>query len=376
MKMERIPLLSPSPGTQRFLQVYRLGPENAEQKVYIQAGLHADEWPGLLIIQHLLPKLEQLEAANQLKAQFVIVPFANPVGMDQQLYGNTTGRLYNDTGQNFNRGMALPINDLVEKVTPLLTDSESQNTQLIREAMLAMVWQAPDLNELQFLQKTLLSLSIDSDVMLDLHCDQHALPHIYCAGSQVDEASKLAQALAFPVVMHEDILGDVAFDGTHTQPWAALRANFPEKPISMACFSATLEFRGKNDVDDAQAKQDALNIVQYLANKQIVTSTKSALETHDLPHCFPIDQIQVVPSPCSGILVYHKTLGSWLEPGEIFAEVVLLDSEEPNSRTPIKCVFGGYLFVQTHVSLVRPGTTIAMIGCDKKTGKNGYQLSF
>jgi len=377
MKMERIPLLRPAPGSQRFLQVYTVGPENSNSKVYIQAGLHADEWPGLLVIQHLLPKLEQLESAGQLNAQFIVVPFANPIGLDQQLFGDVTGRHYHENGQNFNRQMSVSKTKLAFSLDGKLTSSPDSNVQVIRETLKTLVRQSSDHNEIQTLHKTLLSLSIDADLVLDLHCDLKSLPHLFGASFQKDQSIELAQSLDFPVVLHEDLTGDVAFDGTHTQPWLHLQQTYPEFPIPAACFAATIELRGKHDVSDSYAQQDANSLVQYLIKTNYVAGQpKKAFDPqYDQPKCFSIDNVLIVPSPSHGIVVYHLEPGDTVAAGEVFAEIVLLDADEANSRTPIKSQYAGYIISQTHKSLVRPGTTIAMIGCDQSTGREGYQLA-
>lgn len=376
MKMERLPLMDPAPGNKRFLQVYRLGPTHATRKIYIQAGLHADEWPGLLMLQHLIPKLEQLEAAGQLLAQFVIVPFANPIGMNQHIFGLTTGRFSHEYGQNFNRGMALSVEQLKAKLNEKLTDRADSNTQLIREALKEAVWEVQDAHELQGLHKTLLSLSIDADIVLDVHCDLESLAHLYCATVQVEQGMELGRHMAFPVVMHENILGSVAFDATHTQPWEALRLAFPESPIPRACFAATLELRGKNDVNDALASQDAANLIGYFISTGDIAASGNHSKTHQQePRCFGIDCVSTISSPCAGLLVYRQPLDTWLEAGTIFAEIVLIDSDEPNQRVPVSTPHAGYFFTRTHYRLVRPGTTIAMLGTEVEVRPLGVQIA-
>ena len=51
---EKIALASPSPGTRRSLKVHRFGAPGARPKAYFHAALHADEWPGLLTLNHLI----------------------------------------------------------------------------------------------------------------------------------------------------------------------------------------------------------------------------------------------------------------------------------------------------------------------------------
>src|SRR3546814_11564034 len=52
-RVERIPLPVSSPGTARTLTALRFGRPGARPKAYLQAALHADEPPGMLILHHL-----------------------------------------------------------------------------------------------------------------------------------------------------------------------------------------------------------------------------------------------------------------------------------------------------------------------------------
>ena len=55
---QRIPLPSPAPGSRRHLLLHRYGTAEARPKAYIQASLHADETPGMLVAHHLLRRLD------------------------------------------------------------------------------------------------------------------------------------------------------------------------------------------------------------------------------------------------------------------------------------------------------------------------------
>ena len=59
MSFERICkiLEGDSPGRVTELNYYRIGPDRAGKKVYLQAAIHADEQPGMLVLHHLLQLL-------------------------------------------------------------------------------------------------------------------------------------------------------------------------------------------------------------------------------------------------------------------------------------------------------------------------------
>ena len=97
------PLLSPSLGSQKTLVSFQYGDPQARPKVYIQASLHAEELPGMLVAHHLRSKLVAAEAAGQIQGEVVLVPVANPIGLAQDIQGSTFGRFDMSTGLNFNR---------------------------------------------------------------------------------------------------------------------------------------------------------------------------------------------------------------------------------------------------------------------------------
>ena len=99
---ERIHLPSPSPGTSTSIVVHKWG-RPGSKRVYIQASLHADEIPGMLVTNHLVKMLDCAEAKGDIMEEVVLVPFANPIGLDQQVMDKHIGRFSLETGVNFNR---------------------------------------------------------------------------------------------------------------------------------------------------------------------------------------------------------------------------------------------------------------------------------
>ena len=73
-------------------------------KVHLQAGVHADEIAGMLVLHLLMQRLEVAEAQGRLKGSVTVVPQANPLGIGQFRQGRILGRFHDATGHNFNRG--------------------------------------------------------------------------------------------------------------------------------------------------------------------------------------------------------------------------------------------------------------------------------
>jgi predicted deacylase len=361
MQYEVLPLLQPSPGTQRSLCVYRFSSNRPGLNIYLQAGLHADEWPGLLVLQHLLQRLETIEKEDGINGQIVIVPYANPIGLGQNLFGYVTGRFDMTGTGNFNRNFLDPYRDVREKVGGKLGDDAEANQHLIRKALNEAIaaWRAED--EVTALKKTLLQLSTGADVVLDLHCDDRTAAHLYAVKNQAEEAEMLASCLGFRYVFLEDLDGIVAFDGSHLQVWHRLQKDFPDRPIGMPVFAATVEYRGQVDVEDGLAIDDAERLLGYF--KQLGSLPSLVHSTARLQNIIvsPLECVDAVKSPATGLVVFCRQLGAMVKAGEVFAEIVILDSPIPNQRIPVRASAEGYLMGLSHRRLVRPGDLIAKI---------------
>ena len=72
-----------SPGNSRTLTAIYYGDHSKPNKAYIQAGLHANEAPGLMAMHHLIEKLDAADKADQINGQIILVPVANPIGISQ-----------------------------------------------------------------------------------------------------------------------------------------------------------------------------------------------------------------------------------------------------------------------------------------------------
>ena len=85
--MQRIdhPLLSNSLGSQKTVTSFHFGEPGTGLKIYIEASLHAEELPGMLVAHHLRADLEAFESAGQIRGEVVLVPVANPIGLAQRL---------------------------------------------------------------------------------------------------------------------------------------------------------------------------------------------------------------------------------------------------------------------------------------------------
>lgn len=360
--VETIELLSSSPGARHQLKVHRFGTRGARPKAYVQAALHADEYPALLVAHHLIEQLGQLDRRSEITGEIIVVPVANPLGLGQRVNDKHLGRYELAGGGNFNRNWPDLTDGVVQRIESELTDDPYQNVSKIRQALEAEVSQLSVRKALDDLRKSLLGLSIDADIVLDLHSDSQALFHLYASVHHEQLARELGCDLQARAVLLETEAGGSPFDECNAGVWWKLQQRLGAKfPIPLACFSSTVEHRGEQDVDDRLASQDAEGLVRFLQRRGVVKGDAGPLPA---PLCepTPLEGTDLIYAPAAGLVTYQKRLGDWVEAGEMIAELVDPFAESTDkARTPLVSKATGLFFAHMGDRMVAPGAALAKI---------------
>jgi uncharacterized protein len=326
MQRAEHPLLSPSLGSQKTLVSFQFGQTSARPKVYVQASLHAEELPGMLVAHHLRAHLEAAERDGRLRGQVVLVPAANPIGLAQRLDHKAMGRFDLDTAQNFNRNypdLALAVWENVK--THLGVDAQA-NVTTVRACVGAWLDAWQPMTELDSLRRRLLLLSHDADVVIDLHCDWEATVHLYSEEACWPPLEPLARLLGCQAVLLAKESGGGPFDERLSGLWwqlaDQLKAAGIHVPLPQGCASTTVELRGESDVNHQHATQDAAALLAYLEHLGLV-EVAAPQELPALP-CIPtpLAGSQTLRSPVPGVLVFLVQPGQMLAIGDVVAEVI------------------------------------------------------
>jgi len=337
-----------TPGTGRTLTAYRFGRAGARPKAYLQAAIHANELPGVMALHHLLPMLVSADAGGRIKGEIVVVPTINPIGLSQLVGNNHLGR-YDFLGRdNFNRNW-LDLSDAVEeRVGHRLGRNAAENVALIRKAALAALAVMKPVNELQALRVEAMKLSIDADVVLDLHCDMEAVLHLFTAERDVHGPARVlaADIGAEATLYNEPYPSPTTFSGANGALWARLAERHPQAEIPQACLSATIEYRGQHDVNHVLGDSDARNLYRFLVRRGIVSGRAGVLPRLKAQPS-PIAGMDVGYCPKSGMLVYHLPKGARVKKGMAVCEVIdPLDARGPKARTQMIARTDGILFAR------------------------------
>lgn len=362
--MRRIdhPLLSPSLGSHKTLTSFHYGLPGARPKVYVQASLHAEELPGMLVAHHLRSLLQAQEDAGTLVGEVIVVPVANPIGLAQRLDHKPMGRFELDTSENFNRHYPDLAKAVWPEVQPQLGGDAQANVAIVRKAVADWLQQQAPATELQSLRQTLLQLAFDADHVLDLHCDCEAVMHIYTEEACWPQLAPLAQHLGAQAVLLAKNSGSGPFDECLSGLWwqlgDLLRAEGQGAPLPQGCCTTTIELRGETDVLHSQAQPDAQALLAFLVHAGAVAANTPPPLPSALCAATPLAGSETLKSAAPGVVVFLAEVGQMLRVGDLVAEVI-----DPIAGTthPIQAGVAGLLYARIRDRYVTRGGEIGKI---------------
>jgi len=354
------------PGSPHRLTVLRFGAAGSGGKAYLQAGLHADEFPGMLVLRFLAGHLAEAEARGGVRGEILLVPQANPIGLAQNETSFLSGRLESGTGENFNRDYP----DLSDLGSLSLGPDAARNVGTIRAAMSAKLATIRPEGALAHLRHTLLTLAHDADLVLDLHADNEAEPHMYVGPALWPAAEDIAAAIDARAVLLSEVSGGNPFDEACAGPWWAVAASHPDLPVPPACLAATLEMGSNDDVDPERAADQAVALLRMLQGRGFVDGSGGRPRLSC--HATALTAMAQLRSPVTGLVAYRRRLGDWVRKGDLVATVIDPLGEE----TELLAETDGRLFARHSQPYAWPGRVIGKIAGEiPLEGREGNLLS-
>ncbi|TFZ51109.1 succinylglutamate desuccinylase/aspartoacylase family protein [Serratia proteamaculans] len=347
-------------GGQRQFTSFHFGQPGKGEKIYLQAGLHADELPGMLVLHYLKRLLSQAERRGELQSEIILVPVANPSGLAQVLLNTGIGRFDLVSGRNFNRDFP----DLARLLQQQDFNTTEPAHQQVRAAMRHVLQAVPDTSEVTALRRQLLLLACDADVVLDLHCDDRAILHMYADPAWSEQAEVLARFMGMGAVLLSQDSGGGSFDEACGLPWHRLATQHPALDgMTPGCMAVTLELRGQRDISHPLASGDAERLYRYLQHRGAVAGASPVIPQLEVA-MLPFTAGEIVIAPASGILLLLRQPGEWVEADEAVAEIV-----DPITDTvkAVRAKAGGLIYASRQTPFVIFGAEVMKIA-----GKTPY----
>ncbi|KQZ87053.1 peptidase M14 [Mesorhizobium sp. Root157] len=303
------------------------GSDAAAPSAYLQAALHAGELPGTVAIDALMPLLAKAESEGRIRGAITVVPWANPVGRAQYHFTEQQGRFHLATRTNFNRDF--PLIDRPE--TALLPD----------EATLATVDQR--------LKVRLLKLSVGHDIVLDLHCDDESVAYLYVPRELWPAMQDCAAAMGVEAVLLWEGASGAAFEEASIHPHLrGDKARLERQVVT------TVEYRGVADVDGGLAKADAEGLYRLLVARGVIADPSIAAVGPFKGVVAPLENIDMMPSPKAGAILYHVKPGDRVSKGDRLATIVHAPGE-PDGRVDVAAPQAGYILTRRSHRITRTG---------------------
>ena len=354
-------LLGDTPGTTTKLYWYTVGPDDAETRIHLQAALHADEQPGTMALHHLLPRLRDADAAGQLRAHFTIFPSVNPLGLGNYTLRHHIGRYDIETGINYNRRWPDLYPQVADAIAGKLTAEGRTNIAIIRAAVAAWIDMQQPRTAIQQLRLLVLKSAAAADIVLDLHCDDDSLKHIFTSPELMPGLQDLADWMGVAATLTAEDSGGGSFDEVLPTLYRKARLAHPDHPIPAGAETATLEYRGRADSFDAIGRQDAAGLFGFFAGRGLIAADPGPKPT-PAPAPTPFEATEVLRVDAPGLLAYRVELGERVHKGQPIADLIAMDGPEAYmARRPILAGTDGFVLSRVMGKYVVRGASIAKI---------------
>ncbi len=346
-------------GTQHSLKVWRFGEPGSSPKVYIQACIHADELPASLTAAKLLPKLTSADEANRISGEIILVPVANPIGLNNVSLRNHNGRHHLPTGENYNRGFHDVSEEVLKAIDGKMANGPEADTSLVKAEVARALATATPSNEAQALRLELMRMACDADIVLDLHTDSEAQMHLYLDEDHWPQASDLAGLLDASVVMFARASGGGPFEETIAWPYVKAREVYGADAVELP-LTVVVELRGEYDASHEFSDLDADAIYRFLCHRGAIREN-AGLVPEFTGVAAPFSATDTLTARAAGIVVYTADIGQAVKQGDILAEIIDPLSDDDMVVDRITAAADGIFFARSNQRLAWPGETVGKV---------------
>ena len=227
---------------------------------------------------------------------------------------------------------------------------------------------------LDHLRHAVTAEAMDAEMVVDLHCDDEALNHIFIVPQLMPEYQDLSDWMGAAATLTAEDSGGGSFDEVWPGLWIKLARRYPEAAWPALPLAATLEYRGQHDVDDRINRQDAENLYGFLVGRHLISDTVGTPPAS--PPALPLNAMETLRVNAHGLIVYRVGLGDVVKTGDIIADLIDLDGTGfARTRTAITAGTDGVVISRNMIKYVQPGVSIAKIaGAVPLASRGAYLL--
>ncbi len=273
--VRHIPIQTLVTGDDLLIHVHQFHGSIPAPRIYIQANLHGPEIFGSALAIKLIDYLQT--HPDDVLGSLTIVPQANPIGVQAQVYGYQIGRWNQQNGNNWNRIFSkenLHQNNSIEEV----------------------------------LKHTLGELACDHEIVLDIHTSGAVcIPHLFTHANDVAFFSSLHPELNVLVSTH-DYYG--AFD-----EFCRLNADRQQQTIH----TATWEVSSHGTIDRALLEERMTALLDFLRVKKILKGSGESAET--TVAAAPLKKLMTLYAMEAGYFVWQIEPGASVRKGDVYGHV-------------------------------------------------------
>lgn len=357
-----MPVLETVAGEFGEIIVHRFGTRGARPKIYLQAGLHADEVAGTVVLYELMKIITVAEQMGRIKGELILVPHCNPRGLKQFVLGRHLGRFDLSDGRNFNRGFP-DISALIVDVITKLSIAEITSDSIVKigdQIFSEFKANSPGDN----FRNELMKLSWGADIVIDIHSDMEATLHIYSSAKCWEKIKVLSDHLDIRTAILCDISSDHPFDEAHSNCWRAIEDHLLGRGLAIASRTAscTLELRGLADVEPLVSSQDAACIANFLVDAGAFGGPIHSAVSQAPTIPIPLDAVEMITSPITGILVHLKAPGETVQAGDVVAKIFDPSQINPEiTAISLSASQAGLIFARWHQRVIQAGMAVCKI---------------
>jgi uncharacterized protein len=230
----------------------------------------------------------------------------------------------------------------------------------VRQAVLDWIDAQQPATAINRLRLHVLRSAIAADIVLDLHCDDDSLSHIFTSPELMPGLSDLAGHMDVAAVLTAEDSGGGSFDEMLPSLFRKLRAAYPSKTFAPGPEAATLEYRGAADVSDALGARDAQGLFDFFVGRGQIAGTPVSPPAG--PAATPFEATEVLRVDRPGLLSYRVELGDPVRKGQPIADIISMDGPEAFlARTPVLAGTDGFVLSRISARFVAAGMGIAKI---------------